>query len=80
MLVSLLIKLQGFSPATLLKETPTQVFSCEYLKIFKNTFLQSTSGRLLLKVESENISGWWLTYSLYKEEVDVEQDFDVQSG
>ena len=38
MLESLLIKLPGFRPATLLKETPTQVFSCEYCEIFKNTF------------------------------------------
>ena len=32
-----LIKSQTFRPASLLKETPTQVFSCEYCKIFKNT-------------------------------------------
>ena len=38
MLESLLIKLQGFRPATLLKETLTQVFSCEYCKTFKDTF------------------------------------------
>ena len=30
------------------KETLTQVFSCESCNIFKNTFLQNTSGRLLL--------------------------------
>ena len=38
MLESLLIKLRGFRPATFLKETPTQVFSCEYCEILKNTF------------------------------------------
>ena len=32
----LLIQLQVFKPANLLKKTPTQVFSCEYCKIFKN--------------------------------------------
>ena len=32
-----LIELQAFRPATLLKETPTQMFSCEIYKIFKNT-------------------------------------------
>ena len=32
-----LIKLQFFRPATLSKETPTQVFSCEYCDIFKNS-------------------------------------------
>ena len=67
MLESLLIKLQAFRAATLLEETPAQVFSCEYCEIFKNIFLQDTSRRLLLKVESENISGWWLTYSLQEE-------------
>ena len=45
-----LIKLQTFRPATLLKrnfntqlyqkETPTQVFSCEYFKIFRNTYFE----------------------------------------
>ena len=30
-------KLQAFRPATLLKETPTQVLSSEYCKVFKNT-------------------------------------------
>ena len=29
-------------------ESLTQVFSCEFFKISKNTFLQNTSGRLLL--------------------------------
>ena len=29
----------GFD-ATLLKETPTQVFSCEYCEIFKNTYFE----------------------------------------
>ena len=32
-----LIKMLAFSPVTLLKETPTEVFSCEYCKKFKNT-------------------------------------------
>ena len=30
------------------KETLAQVFSCELCEIFKNIFLQNTSGRLLL--------------------------------
>ena len=30
------------------KETLAQVFSCEFCEISKNTFLQNTSGRLLL--------------------------------
>ena len=65
MLESLLIKFQAIGAsfnkvaglqATLLKETPTQVFPCEYCVIIKNTFLQNTSRRVLLKAESENIS------------------------
>ena len=38
-----------FRPATLLKkETLAQVFACEFCEISKDTFLQNTSGRLLL--------------------------------
>ena len=33
----LLMNLQASRTATFLKETPTQLFSCEYCKIFKNT-------------------------------------------
>ena len=32
------------------KETLAQVFSCEFCDIFKNTFLQNNSGRLLLSI------------------------------
>ena len=35
----LLTKLQTFGPATLLRKTPTQVFSCEVCEIFKKNFL-----------------------------------------
>ena len=35
------------------KETLAQVFSCEFCKIFKNTFFQNTSGRLLLIIYVE---------------------------
>ena len=35
-------------PATLLKRNPTQVFSCEYCKIFKNTFFIENLRWLLL--------------------------------
>ena len=60
MLESLLIKLQGVTPATLLKKTLTQMFSCEYREIFKNTFFTER----LRETASENISGWRPTYSL----------------
>ena len=33
-------KLQTFMPATLLKRDPTQVFPCEYCKIFNTTFFE----------------------------------------
>ena len=33
------------------KETLAQVFSCEFCKIFKNTFLRNYSGRLFLMIE-----------------------------
>ena len=45
-----LIKWQVFWPATLLKETPTQVFSGEYSEIFKNTYFEVDT------VESETYS------------------------
>ena len=35
-------KLKTLSPATLLKKTLTQVFSCKICEIFKNTFFYST--------------------------------------
>ena len=54
MLKSLLIKLQGFRPATLLKETQTQVLFCEYCEVFKDTFFTEH----LRETTSENIPGW----------------------
>ena len=36
----LLIKLQAFRPATLLKTILKQVFSCEMCKIFKSTYFE----------------------------------------
>ena len=43
------IRKSNFRPATLLKkETLAQMFSCEFCEISKNTFLQNTSGWLLL--------------------------------
>ena len=37
-----------FNKVTLLKETPTQVFSCEYSEIFKNSFFHRALPRWLL--------------------------------
>ena len=35
-----LIKLQAFRPATVLKSTPTQTFSCEYCEILKSIYFE----------------------------------------
>ena len=35
---------QRNSAASFLKETPTQVFFCEYCKIFKNSLINKTPG------------------------------------
>ena len=40
MLEFLFNKVAGFRSVTLMKETPTQVFSCEYYNIFKNTYFE----------------------------------------
>ena len=37
------------------------MFSCEYCEIFKNTFLQNTTGELLLARE-----GGWASYEIFK--------------
>ena len=36
--VAVFNKIAGLRPATLLKKTPTQVFSCEFCEFFKNNF------------------------------------------
>ena len=41
--VSFLIKLQGSACNFIKKDTLTQVFSCEFCEIFKNTFSYRTS-------------------------------------
>ena len=40
-----LIKSQAFRLATLLKRSPTKVFSCEYCEIFKNTYFWRTAAK-----------------------------------
>ena len=42
MLESLFSKVAGLRPATILKEAPTQLFSCEIYEILKNTFCHRT--------------------------------------
>ena len=59
-----LTKLQPFSPATLLKrelyskETPTQVISCEYCEIFKNTYFEENLGTAASSFSSVSIGVW----------------------
>ena len=48
-----LIELEVWGAATLKEETPTQVFSCEYHKIFKNSFFIEHLRWLLLKMVEE---------------------------
>ena len=36
------------------------MFSCEFCEIFKNTFLENTSVRLLLQLELWNVEFWRL--------------------
>ena len=40
MLESFLNNVSGLRPATLLKETPTQVFLCEICEFFRNTYFE----------------------------------------
>ena len=41
-LIGISFKLKALSPATLLKKTPKEVFSCEICEIFENIFIYST--------------------------------------
>ena len=38
--VSFLIKLQAYEACNFIKKDPTQAFSCEIFKIFKNTYFE----------------------------------------
>ena len=53
-MAAFLIKLQASAlrPKALLKKTLAQVFSCEFREISKSNFLQNTSRRLLLSLQS----------------------------
>ena len=70
---NLLIKLQAWRSAILLKETLTLVFSCEYCKIFNNTYFEKhlrTADSVLLIMKLiisighlfliKNMMGWFL--------------------
>ena len=46
-----LIKLQAFRPLTSLKETPTQMLSCEFAKKIKTPILKNIWKRLLLEFQ-----------------------------
>ena len=57
--------MEEFDGKLILKESLTQVFSCEYYKIFKNTYfdenLRTTASAVPLTV---NISSWVLVSAL----------------
>ena len=57
MLESHFNKVASLRPETFLKETPTQVFSCECYEIFKNTYFERNCERLLLYSISESTFG-----------------------
>ena len=61
--------MQAFSPATLLKNTPTQAFFCEFCEIFKNTHFEkhqrtaaSNDLGLMLKIigQYNDLVLWWI--------------------
>ena len=53
--VSSFIKLLASSLQLYYKETPTQMFSCEFCEIFKNTFFQRTP------LVAASASGLWFS-------------------
>ena len=61
-----LIKLQLWEPATLLKKAPTQVFSCEICKLFKNNYFEETlwtsTSKLYLKRDSNTGVLLWILW------------------
>ena len=54
---SLLINISA-ETSNFFKVTPTEAFSCGFCEIFKNTFLQNTCGRLLLRIGSSRAEVW----------------------
>ena len=59
-----LIKLEFWGSATLLKKTPTQVFSCEIYKLFKNNYfkkrLWTSASKRYLKRDSNTAALLWI--------------------
>ena len=57
-----------WSPCNFIKSRlPHRSFPVNIADILTTSFLKNTSRHLPLEVESENISHWWLYYSLRKE-------------
>ena len=56
-----LIRLQAFSPAPLLKDPPTQVFSLEYCGFLKSHILKNICERLILILYSHLKATYLLT-------------------
>ena len=59
-----LIKLGFWGPATLFKKTPTQVFSCEIYKLFKNNYFEehlwTSASKHYLKRDSNSGAFLWI--------------------
>ena len=53
-----------WEPATLLKKAPTQVFSCEICKLFKNNYFEehlwTSASKLYLKRDSNTVVFLWI--------------------
>ena len=63
------IKLQLWEPATLLKKAPTQVFSCEICKLFKNNYFEehlwTSASKLYLKRDSNTVVFLWIQEHIF---------------
>ena len=59
-LVNKVAGLQAFSPATLLKRDPTQLFSCKHCETFKSSFFYRTLPVLASVVSWKPRSNWSL--------------------
>ena len=62
------------------KETPTQVFSCECLKMFEKNFLWNTSGGCLRMVKiSKGILTWNDLYDLTNLNVQIAKSWQLSA-
>ena len=67
-----LIKLQPLRLATLLKETPTQVFSCKICEIFRNTLFYRTPPVAASSFMTSTLGGGLEICRVYTDSIDFE--------